>query len=241
MEVKLSNLEKTLLGTRPLALASGALVASGVKSSKILDDYIAKIDTLCLHVKDNYATGSDLQIAKELFNWLWETKPERYEYNGNFKLPEVVDGQINPDADKVGNCLGLSVLYNVLAQRLGLKIHSIYLEEAFGRESHVFSVLDMAQGAIDIENILPDGFNYKGHLRNTRRIQWCNAELIADIYHSSGNALFVRGDIEEAIQTYSKAIILNPQYNRAYLNRGIALSAIGRDNEARQDFSFGLD
>ena len=42
--------------------------------------------------------------------------------------------------------------------------------------------------------------------------------------------------LEKAIQSYDKAIWLNPNYTKAYLNRGIAMSMLGRDEEARQDF-----
>jgi tetratricopeptide (TPR) repeat protein len=135
----------------------------------------------------------------------------------------------------VGNCLGLTVLYNVLAQRFGLKVKAIHVEDALSQGPHVFSILETARRTIDVENIFPNGFHFKGHLGNHQRTIWGNAELIADIYHSTGNKFFEQGNHEEAVQSYSKALLLNPQYTKAYLNRALALFLLGRDEEAKKD------
>jgi len=154
---------------------------------------------------------------------------------GSYKLTEVLDAQLDPKIEKVGNCLGLTVLYHVLAQRLGLKVKAVHVEDAFGQGPHVFSILYTSSGTVDIEHILPNGFDFESHLHNPHRTGWGDAELIADIYHSIGNRLFEQGSHEEAVQNYSKAIRLNPKYAKAYLNRGIALSMLGREEEASRD------
>lgn len=234
--MKPGNLEKKLFSAAHRDLAWGALVASGVRDRRGLNDYLARINMLCQLTETSSPAGDDLQKAKALFDWLWKTKANRYGYQANFRLTEVVDAQLDPNAEKVGNCLGLTVLYNVLARKLGLKTRSVHLEEAFGRGPHVFSALDINRGTIDVENILPHGFDFRGHLGNPQRTQWGDAELIADIYHSIGNELLERGDLEGAVRGYGKAIWLNPKYTRAHLNRGIALAMLGRDEEAKQDF-----
>jgi len=238
VEPNLSELEKKLLGSDKPDLACGALVASGIKNQRLIDDYLAKIDILCQQFAVNSSFEDDLKKAKALFEWLWTIKSNRYAYGGNFKLTEVIKAQIDPGSEKMGNCLGLTLLYNVLAQKCSLKTKAVYLEEAFGRQSHVFSTLDTDRGTIDVDNIFPHGFDFKEHLGNPQRIQWGDAELIADIYHSIGWRLHEQGKLEEAIQNYGKAIWLNPKYAKAYFNRGIALSMLGRDEEARQDFEF---
>jgi len=234
--MKLSNLEKKLFGAAHPDLAWGALVASGVRDQRELDDYLARINMLCQHIETTSPAEDDLQKAKALFDWLWKTKPDRHEYQGDFRLTEVVDAQLDPNAEKVGNCLGLTVLYNVLAQRLGLAATAVHLEEAFGRGPHVLSTLESNYVTIDIENIFPHGFDFKGHLGNPQRIGWGDAGLIGDIYHSTGNQLFERGELEEAVRSYGKAIWLNPEYTKAHLNRGIALAMLGQDKEAEQNF-----
>jgi tetratricopeptide (TPR) repeat protein len=117
-----------------------------------------------------------------------------------------------------------------------LKTKAIHVEDAFGQGPHVFSILYTVQVTIDIENIFSNGFYFKGHLDNPHRTVWGDIELIADIYHSVGNKYFEQRELEEAVQSYSKAIKLNPSYTKAYLNRALALFMLGRTEEARQDF-----
>ena len=235
VRLKLNSLEKKLFSAAQPDQAWGALIASGVNNSVDLDNYLAKLNTLYQQVAPEIPAASELRKAGALFDWLWRKKPNRSERQGSYKLTEVLDAQLDPKIEKVGNCLGLTVLYHVLTQRLSLKVKAVHVEDAFGQGPHVFSLLYTSQGTIDIEHILPDGFDFKGHLHNPHRTEWGDAELIADIYHSIGNKFFEQGNHEESVQSYSKAIRLNPKYAKAYLNRGIALSMLGREEEARRD------
>jgi tetratricopeptide (TPR) repeat protein len=235
MRLKLNDLEKRLFSTTQPDLAWGALIASGVKNSADLDNYLAELNTLHQQIAPEIPAGSKLKKAEALFDWLWAGKPNRYQYQGSFRLQDVLDAQLDPNVERVGNCLGLTVLYNVLAQNFGLDMKAVYLEEAHGRLSHVFSTFVRGNITTDIDNIFPFGFDFKDHLDNPERVLWGNSGLIADIYHSIGWALHEQGKLEGAILNYSKAIRLNPKYAKAYLNRGIALSMLGREDEARKD------
>lgn len=235
VRLKLNNLEKKLFSTPQPDLAWGALIASGVRNQVDLDNYLAKLNTLYQQVKAEIPAASELRVAGALFDWLWREKPNRCERRGSYRLTEAMDAQLNPKIEKVGNCLGLTILYHVLAQRLGLKVKAVHVEDAFGQGPHVFSILHTGRGTIDIEHILPHGFDFKGHLHNPDRTEWGETELIADIYHSAGNKFFEQGSHEEAVQNYSKAIRLNPKYTKAYLNRALALFMLGRDKEAAKD------
>src|SRR4030042_664581 len=235
MKLKLSNLEKQLFDSPKPDLARGALVASGIRTVRELDGYLFRINTLCQQIEVAIKGKDELEKAKTIFDWLWQTKPNRAERQGNFRLTEVLEAQLDPDVEKVGNCLGLTLLYNVLAQRFGLKVKAIHVEDALGQGPHVFSMLETGQGSVDIEHIFPNGFDFKGHMGNPQRTLWSDAELIADIYHSMGNKSFEQGYHEEAVQSYSKAIRLNPRYTKARLNRALALFLLGRDEEARKD------
>lgn len=218
-------------------LAREALIASGVDDEHELNRYLAKIDRLCREIAQGQK-GSDVEKAREIFHWLWRAKPHRYEYRGSFKLSDVLDAQLG-DGESVGNCLGLTILYNVLAQRFGLEVKAVHLEDAFGLGPHVFTVLYVGMRSVDIENIFPYGFDYRGHKGNPQREQWGDRELIADIYHSVANDFFEQGKWESAIEDYDKAIILNPKYTKAYLNKGIALVELGRLDEAGEWFREG--
>jgi tetratricopeptide (TPR) repeat protein len=51
-----------------------------------------------------------------------------------------------------------------------------------------------------------------------------------------GNDLFTSGKKSRAIECYDKAILLNPKYKKPYLNKGMALVELGRDEEAGELF-----
>lgn len=213
-------------------------MASGIKSYDVLNNYLSRIDTLCQLSKCNLSNMDQIDKAKALFDWLWNTKPNRYEYGGKFKLTEVIDAQLDPFEDKIGNCLGLTLLYNILSGKLGVETKAVYLEEAFGRQSHVFSTMEIAGITIDIDHISPNGFNFEDHIGNPQRTLWQEAHLIADIYHSIAWGMHEHGDLMKAVHNYSKAIYLNPKYEKAHLNRGIALSMLGKDEEAMGEFDY---
>ena len=237
MQRKQADLEATLPRSGKIDLAQGALIASGVNNEQVLAQYLAQIEQLCIQIGAEAVShhGGDLEKAKRIFDWLWRAKPRRYRYQGNFKLTDVLDAQLG-EKDEVGNCLGLTLLYNVLGQRFSLKVRARQLEDAPGLGPHVFSVLYVAGNSIDVENVFPHGFDYRGHLDNPQRQEWGDRELIADIYHSIANSLFEQRELERAIESYDKAISLNPEYTKARLNKGIALVELGRVAEAMELF-----
>jgi hypothetical protein len=170
-----------------------------------------------------------LARARSLFTWLWNQKPNRYQSHGAFRLHDVVDAQLSGEDRAVGNCLGLTLLYNCLLKRIGIDAGALYVENAFGIGPHVLTMVSTEGLLIDVENILPDGFDFKGHLANPSRIRWGNKELVADIYHSLGNECFEKEKFVETLENYNRSIRLNPQYEKARLNRAIVLNIISEE------------
>jgi len=164
--------------------------------------------------------------ARALFNWLWERKPSRYKPRGPFRLNDVIDAELSQGSWAVGNCLGLTLLYHCLLRKMGIHAGALYLENAFDMGPHVLTLLQTEATVIDIENILPDGFDYKGHLDNPSRTTWGDKELVADIYHSLGNECFEKGKFDKALDNYERAIHLNPHYEKAHLNKSILLEKV---------------
>lgn len=226
------GLEAQLFGQSSFDLGWAAIVASGVKTEKELKNYLRQIDFLCQQISPEIGSPDSVRKARVIFSWLWRSKPNRYQHQGNFRLTEVLKAQL-AGSEVVGNCLGLTVLYNVLCQRFGLKIKAGYVDEAFGLGPHVFSILVTEEKTIDIENIFPYGFNYKGHLNNPGRQEWGDRELVADIYLSLGNSFFEQKAFTKGVESYDKALKLNPKYLKAYYNKGLALMELGRVEEAK--------
>ena len=104
---------------------------------------------------------------------------------------------------------------------------ALYLENAFEVGPHVLTLLRNDNDEIDVENILPQGFDYKGHKENPYRVEWGDKELVADIYQSAGTAFFQREELREALRNYDLALKLYPGYEKARLNRAILLDRMG--------------
>lgn len=120
------------------SLTQAAFIVSGVDSSQMLGVYMRKFYSIVAHLRGD-VKGYDEVKARTIFDWLWKTKPRRYQLGGNFKLTQVVDAQLG-ETEKVGNCLGLTLLYNSLAQEFGLSMKATYLDNFLGYP-HVFSIL----------------------------------------------------------------------------------------------------
>ncbi len=166
--------------------------------------------------------------ARALFTWLWTSKPHRYKSRGSYKLSEAIEAQLKEGDGPVGNCLGLTLLYNCLLLKMDISAEALYLENAFGTSPHVLTLLQTDKSTMDVENILPDGFGYRGHHAHPERTRWADQELVADIYHSVANELFEKGDLIEALKNYDMAIRFNPRYEKARLNKEILLDKLGK-------------
>ncbi len=209
-----------------------ALKASGVREKEEIVLYARKLDDLYQRFSSETILLPDPSTrARALFEWLWKIKPARYKPQGYYRLNEVLDAQIDPDHLTVGNCLGLTLLYNCLLWKMDITAEALYLEDGFGRGPHVLTSLGIAEPPIDVENILRNGFDYKGHLSNAARVRWGDRELVADIYLSQGNELFEAGEFTQALKSYDAALRFNPRYEKAYLNRLILIDKI---KEARK-------
>jgi tetratricopeptide (TPR) repeat protein len=214
-------------------LEKEALLASGINDDTQIEDYLEKLHFLHLQFTAQTVLADDpLSKAKQLFDWLWSVKPLRYRLHGNYRMSEVIDRQLSKKTRTVGNCLGLTLLYNCLLWRIGLKPEAVYLENAFGIGPHVLTRLCTKHSTIDIENILPDGFDYKGHTHVPMRKIWRDKELIADIYHSRGNTFFEKGHFSRSLKSYKKAVSLNPKYQKAHYNISILLDRLKTDKES---------
>ena len=205
-----------------------ALRASGVEERRIVH-YTGQLTIIQQRLLDQGLLSDDpLTRAKQVFEWLWKERPNRYKQKGHYKLCDVIESQLCKENRDVGNCLGLTILYNCLLRRIGIHAGALYLENAFGISPHVLTVLRKKDIDIEIENILPKGFDYKGHLKNPSRTRWGNPELVADICHSLGNELFEKGKLREALKNYDRAITLNPAYEKAQLNRLMVIDKLKR-------------
>lgn len=208
-------------------LEKESLLASGLKDHRRLLEYRGKLDQLAQQfIGQMKGSHEPVEEARALFDWLWERKPGRYKPQGYFRLNDVIEAELSKETRTVGNCLGLTLLYQCLLKKMGIHADALHLENAFEMGPHVLTVLQTDASTIDVENIRPDGFDYKGHLNNPSRTKWEDKELVADIYLSLGNECFEKGEFAKALSNYERAIRLNPQYEKAYLNKAIVMDKL---------------
>lgn len=201
------------------------LRASGASPEEAAEA-LSRLEALIRRFTATHPPTPPRALARSLFAYLWHTYPRRYLSGGEFRLGRVIENQLRPGPGPVGNCLGLTLLYNALAGGLGLRAGAVYLEEAFGHGPHTLSLLSLSTGTIDIENIFPEGFDYPGHRDNPLREVWGEAELVAEVYTSVGNGLLEAGDLRGAVDQYDRALSLCPTFYKALVNRAIALGRL---------------
>lgn len=205
-----------------------ALRASGIAEKEVAR-YTQLFDEMqdrllrCLNLSEAF-----VQKAKQIFDYLWREKPSRYRPKGNYKLSDTVQCQLAREGQEVGNCLGLTVLYNCLLHRMDVPVRSLYLESAFGQGPHVLSV--MSKTGICIEHMFQTGFDFKGHTNDSEKIIWDDQELVADIYNSRGTEYFDAGEFKQALACYEKATCLNPRYEKARINKAIVLDKLAMNS-----------
>ena len=196
-----------------------ALIASGVTKEDRMHAYLGELDELLSQFEHHVSTeGDPTLVAQHLFAWLWQKNPNRYKAGASFRLHHVIRAQRSEGREPVGNCLGLTLLYNSLLRRKNIGASAIYLDNAFGIGPHVLTALMTEKGVIDVENILSDGFDYKGHLKDVTRRSLGERKLVAEIYNSAGNEFFRSGQYDKALRNYEMAIRLDPNHERAPLN-----------------------
>jgi len=198
------------------------LIASGLKGGDRLAAVTDQLEGLYQQFLPYHNDSLSIRTrAKNLFDWLWKQKPGRYRPNGNYRLDRVIEAQRRDGNHAVGNCLGLTLLYNNLLEMIGIQAGALHLQNGFGRGPHVLTLLKIGDDTIHIENILAQGFDYKGHLHDPSAERWGPKELVADVYHSTGNILFNKGEFSKALKNYQTALKLNPHYESARLNIAI--------------------
>ena len=221
-------------------LEKEALFASGIRDEKQIQSYDERLHKLYTRFVSDVAPSDDPLIkAGHLFNWLWETKPGRYRMGGSYRLSEVIDRQMDRESQAVGNCLGLTVLYNCLLRKINWEPKALYLPNAFGISPHVLTLLETGGSTIEIENIFPNGFDYKGHVDSSMKTMWGDKELVSDVYHSRGNEDFKKGDFSEALKNYKKALKLNSKHPTARLNIIILLEKKKMGKNSGMDYPSG--
>ena len=208
------------------------LAVSGLETEEAIYSYQRKLDFIQEDFEKSCPKrNSDYQNAKSLFDYFWETKPERC--NDDSLLVKVIDNQLDEDRNKgVGNCLGLTSLYSILGQRLGLNLSVLVSIE------HILTLLSCSNQEIVVENNNRFGFDskLKSEYKKEDLIQ-----LVVSAFNNRGVTKHDLGDLTGALLNYNRAIELKPDYASAFNNRGNVKYKLGNLNGALLDYNRALE
>ncbi len=149
------DLDEELIGmcrTEKFDLAATGFIASGIRNRDELESYLVKFGELVAIIGSDEKVNNaktDVDKAEAVFNWLWVSKPNRY--NSAPRLTEALDNQLS-DSEEVGDCMGLTLLYNSVCQRLGIDMNAVWTIR------HIYSAMDVGEEINPIENTSRDGF-----------------------------------------------------------------------------------
>lgn len=167
---------------------------------------------------------------------------ERFTYDkssadpGNYLLESVL-------TRRQGNCLGLSLLYLSLADRLGIPFHGVYVP------SHCFVRYEGNGVRVNVEfaeggDSWPDD-RYRREFRISPSRPYlrslATAEMLGVFLKTLGAGYSRNGREEEALRLYDEAGRLYPGLPDAHYNAGVSLQKLGRLDEAAGMYRRALD
>lgn len=235
------------------SLLTAALIASGVDTPARLQHYDARLGELAGQLRRSPAmSGSPRQQAQAILEFLHARI-----LRGGYRL-DCTDLTIALDEGRF-NCVSASVLFNCLAERLGLR--------ALGLEipGHAMSRLVLADGVLDVETTCPEWFRLmddpekqaalvektiglrRSEQTPAQRRVVSGVELVATIYYNRGVDLLAQKQFAEAVAANAKALRLDPRNGTArgnllatLNNWAIELGTAGQHAEAIRTLERGL-
>ena len=152
-------LEERLLDFKEgkLTLAEAALIASGMRDEKELSLYLGKFEKLSSKL-DSYLIRRGIELAdgyakaEAIHNFLWYIKPAKYNKR-IYKFSDAVDNALDRCERRIGSCIALTLLYNALAERQGLKTALLVSQE------HMMAIVKLEKQEVVVEHGSVYGFD----------------------------------------------------------------------------------
>ncbi|MBM2827605.1 MAG: hypothetical protein HW408_137 [Actinobacteria bacterium] len=145
-------------------------------------------------------------------------------------------------ARKRGNCLGMTVVYLAVAERLEIPLGSVYVP------SHSFIRYEGNGARINVETGMEgteqkdEWYAKKYNLKeNSPYLRTLGRREIIGVYLKTLGAAYSRkGMEEEALHVYREAALFSPKLPDAYFNAGVSYQKMGRNEEAIDQYRRAL-
>ena len=229
-----------------LDIAETSLLIAKEEYSEIkIRDYVECVDWYARMIKARIMESDGPETIVNIINeFLFDELGFTYVQTGNLEdlyLNKVID-------ERKGNCIGLSILYLSIAERLKLPLFGVNVPE------HIFIRYDDGERRINIEMghrgmSLSDTFYVthsierfgKKSVENGCFLKNLNKkEVISDIFLNRSKIRRERGNHRGALDDCNKAILLNSRNPGAYCNRGVIFEKMEMISEAIENYSFAI-
>lgn len=225
----LERLIDSLQGGNNIPLKHSFLIVSGIEDRDTGNDYLRKFDRI-YHNYDIFAkrygnNATMIKRAQALSEYL--TNPVNYKIK-KFLFNEIIDARLSSSPFvKHGNCIGLTSLYNALAEEEGIQT-GIYK-----RRDHILTRAFICGREYAIENTSSSGFDIR--VESPAGIGY-NLDLLAEILISRR---FPNPD--ESLKMLNLAKIISPRTSLIYLNSAATYYNIGKVKQALGDINQAIE
>jgi len=161
-------------------------------------------------------SSKKIALGEKLFDYLWKLKPKRF-LKDNYLLSHALKEYHSDDPDaSCGNCLALTALYNILAEKLDIPV------SVLDPGNHVLSRIEADDMSVNVDNSIIRGFGLE-RIQLFENHPWIdldelptlpNKHLVATTYFNSAEIAYCRGDIEYAWELLDKA--MNASYHSSF-------------------------
>jgi tetratricopeptide (TPR) repeat protein len=232
-------------------LATAVLISSELWSdnwSEIVNGriYLSRLDDMALELGEMLRLrklGADFRAIPVMNEYLFgklgfKSISEANDPNSLF-LHTVMD-------KKEGYCLGLSILYLAIGERLGLPLYGVVVP------GHFFVRYDDGRVQFNIETTSKGGNapdehyikKFKVPMLNGRSIYLKNLSKIQTLgcfFNNLGNSYSDVGDIESALRAFERAVEINPTLSESRANLGNIYLKKGKVAQAINEYRAALD
>ena len=232
-------------------LATAVLISSELWSdnwSEIVNGriYLSRLDDMALEIREmlrRRKLGADFRAIPIMNEYLFgklgfKSISEASDPNSLF-LHTVID-------KKEGYCLGMSILYLSIGERLGLSLYGVVVPGHFfvryddGRVRFNIETTSKGGSAPDehyIKKFKVPRLNGRGiYLKNLSKIQ-----TLGCFFNNLGNSYSDVGDIESALLAFERAVEINPTLSESRANLGNIYLKKGQVAQAINEYLAALD
>ena len=187
------------------------LIANEITTKKTMNAYKKEINKISNEIRNNFNNKDKIKLARYIFDYLHKNYLKEYK-NHAYNLKHIF-------IDEKYNCVSSTILYNLLLHKFGFNPKMVLTRD------HTYTILNIKNEEIFIENTTKNGFNYVNNPNLT------NKEEILEKIEGTKKILSTDSEIITAI--YSNSIYYIKDYRKAFQ---YALRALAHDKNALEDY-----